>query len=174
MDLNGGRRPTPLIEEPRRPPWMVIILVIAALVVVGWVASNVRVRIDLPEGPAPAGDEERPIPIEPDSEPSRVVESAGRELVPPPSTAGPTKWAEVPAPRYPRRGFRAPGGEGRVTLSCLVRGDRRLETCQIAAEDPEGYGFGRSALAAASEARVATEVPPGARVQFSIRYVLPE
>jgi TonB family protein len=60
---------------------------------------------------------------------------------------------------YPNRALRA-GLDGRVTLSCTVRRDLRLD-CLIAAEDPPNEGFGAAALRIAGRFRAAREFPDG-------------
>ncbi len=72
---------------------------------------------------------------------------------------------------YPEAGVRAPGSTGRVVLSCRIRATRSLENCLILSETPEGYGFGRSALAGAARARVSGDTPRGARVRFAVRFI---
>lgn len=171
MDFNGDRRRIPLIEEPRRPPWMLIVLAIAGLVVVLWAVSNIRVRFDPPAANDTTADSEKLLVVSPENLPSETLEREVIEPVPPSPTPGLTqKWADPPRVDYPEAGARAPGSTGRVVLSCRVRATRSLENCLILSETPEGYGFGRSALAGAGRARVSADTPQGARVQFAVRF----
>jgi hypothetical protein len=157
MDLNGGRRRIPLVEEPKRPPWMVIILVIAGLVVAACAVSNVRLRLSEIENPFEGRFADRS---------SDVVE---REVVEP---GAPPRWVNHPEVRYPDEGFEAPGGEGRVTLDCGVRRGR-LRECFIVDESPPGFGFGEAGLQATRRARVTETADPDARIRFSIRFLPP-
>ena len=171
MDFNGGRRRIPLIEEPRRPPWMLIILVIAAGVVLLWAATSVRIRIDLPKAPVPQGDEL--VRVAPEAVTQRETVETVETVEPvPPLRAGP-KWAYQPSVEYPRAGMRAPGGEGRVVLACVAGADQSLQDCRIVSETPQGYGFGRSALASAREARLSPDARAGAKLQFTVRFTPP-
>lgn len=176
MDLNGGRRPTPLVETPERPPGMLIILLIAGLAVIAWAASNMSFGGRESDGavePQPAGEEEL-IPVAPEARRLKVVERESVLPVVPPIPSGPgPKWAAQPSVEYPHGGDRAPGGAGRVVLSCHVIADRSLKGCRIISETPEGYGFGRNALAGAREAQVSPDTPVGGRVQFAVRFVRP-
>jgi protein TonB len=175
MDLNGGRRPTPLIETPRRPPWMLIVLLIAGLAVIAWGVSNMSFsarETDAPVEPRPAGRDEL-IPVAPEARPLTTVDRDVVLPVAPVSSAPGPKWASQPVVEYPHAGDRAPGGVGRVVLSCQVAADRSLESCRIVSETPDGYGFGRNALAGAREARVSPDTPVGVRVQFAVRFIQP-
>lgn len=183
MDLNGGRRRTPLVETPKRPPWMLIILLIAAGVVILWVVSNLHITI----GDA-AGDEDPPPPPAAEA-PLEVVEREALIEVRPAEAAPDTaarsetatvrlpsetpRWARTPMPDYPREGFGVPGGRARVTISCIVQSNHTLGDCAILREDPPGYGFGLAAVRAARRARVTDEARPGARVTYTTRFVPP-
>jgi len=85
-------------------------------------------------------------------------------------TPGPTvSLSEVPfsqrpsasdfARHYPRRALSA-GVEGRVTLSCIVRNNYRLN-CSVASEDPPGVGFGQAAVRIARQFRAGRQFPDG-------------
>ncbi|GAA0617605.1 hypothetical protein GCM10009422_11050 [Brevundimonas kwangchunensis] len=82
------------------------------------------------------------------------------------------RWDRPPVPDYPEDALSV--SKGVVRLICTVQPDRSLTNCLVVEEAPSGLGFGRSALAAAGDARVAGEVPSGARVDFRVRYVLPD
>lgn len=175
MDFNGERRRIPLIEEPRRPPWRVIgiLLAGAALIAATWIALDIRIDFVPPKTDAPALAPEGDRRIAEPEERIRVrAPVAASETAPRPG-AGPG-WASQPVPEYPREAMRAPGGEGVVTLTCLVQPDRSLGACRALREEPDGYGFAESAIEAAGRARVAAEVRPGARVTYNVRYMTPE
>lgn len=159
MDPRGDRGSPPLVEEPRRPPWRWIVAVGAALAVLVWIASNIRIVV-LPDAPEPPPAAEAP-PVD-----------APREAAPPPTANGTSRprWLRSPRPDYPDSGLAA--GSGTVVLNCVVQGDRSLGDCRIVEEDPAGYGFARSALTAAHKARVTEDSPVGVPVQFTIRYRL--
>jgi len=171
MDFNGERRRIPLIEEPRRPPWRVIgiLLAGAALIAATWVALDIRLESAPAKSPTPENDRR----IVESEERIRVRLPEGASVPAPPPGGGP-RWASQPVPDYPREGLRAPGGEGRVTLTCLVQPDRSLGACRALKEDPEGYGFAENAIEAAGRARLTSEAQPGARVTYTVRYVTPE
>lgn len=57
------------------------------------------------------------------------------------------------ARHYPGRASAEEKG-GWAILSCRVGGDRRLTGCKVAAEAPEGYGFGAASLDVADEFRL--------------------
>jgi hypothetical protein len=179
MDFNGERRRIPLIEEPRRPPWKVIGILLAgvALIVATWIALDIRIEFELPKAEA---DADAPAPTPENDRRSVELEERVRVRlpegapVPAPRPGGGARWANQPVPDYPRAGLRAPGGEGRVTLTCLVQPNLSLGACRALREDPEGYGFAESAIEAAGRARLTSEAQPGARVTYTVRYVTPE
>lgn len=83
MDFNGDRRRIPLIEEPRRPPWMLIVLAIAGLVVALWAVSNIRVRFDPPAANNATADSDKLLVVSPGDLPPETVERDVIEPVPP-------------------------------------------------------------------------------------------
>lgn len=163
MDLGGDRGTTPLVEEPRRPPWKWIVAAAAALAVAFWAASNVYVEVI-------ALDPE-PLTTRPPEALSNATARDTPAAAPAMRSAGP-RWLRQPIPHYPSTGL--PAGRGDVTLNCGVQGDRTLGDCRVLRESPEGYGFGRSAVEAAQRSTVTPDSPIGVRVQFTIRYRLPE
>lgn len=177
MDFNGGRRRIPLIEEPRRPPWMLIVLLAGgvALLVAAWIAMDIRLELrpaeEDPPGPI-AQDQERVverdvvIPVAPENGPATDLV----EVLPP---AASPRWVKPPSVEFPHAGVRAPGGRGRVVLNCEIQPNRSLAGCVVVSETPPGYGFARNALAGVRNARVTSEFPAGARAQFAIRYEPP-
>lgn len=173
MDLNGGRPPTPLIEEPRRPPWMLIVILAALAVVVLWVVSNTHISFDDEAETVPpvAGsgeqvvEREEVVPVRP-FEPEPAPDAPVRLPVEAP------RWARTPQPEYPvpRAGMPL---TARVMVSCVVQSEGRLGDCVIVSEDPPGYGFGASALSAARQARLADDARPGARITYTTRFIPP-
>lgn len=163
MDLGGHRGKTPLVEEPRRPPWRWIVALAAAAAVLAWIASNIRVEL-VPASPdaGPPPVRERPAPVR-----------AATDPPPPPAvaTSPRPRWLIRPSPEYPASALEVGGGE--VVLNCGVQGDHTLGDCRVVNETPGGYGFGRSAIEAARRARVTPDSPIGVRVQFAVRYRLP-
>lgn len=65
-------------------------------------------------------------------------------------------------------------GQGVVRLECAVLEDGRLADCKVLSERPAGQGFGEAALRAAGQARLEPDAlrPPGAKIQYSIRFRL--
>lgn len=57
------------------------------------------------------------------------------------------------AKHYPGRASAEEKG-GWAIISCRISDDRRLTACKVAAEAPEGYGFGDAAVAVADEFRL--------------------
>lgn len=168
MDLRGGHRRTPLIEEPRRPPWLWILILVLAGTAVAWAATNADI------------DFERfiPKPERIETRTSEVVEAERATRDPGPTPApdvregAAVRWAVQPTPRYPEAGLAV--GHARVRLGCFVQPDFSLGQCVVLQETPPGYGFGASALASVRDARVTSDSPVGARVDFSMRYVPPD
>lgn len=94
---------------------------------------------------------------------------------PPPSvvTEQPYRWEEQPnaqdfARNYPRGALRR-HIDGRVTLSCVVNDDYRLD-CQVESEDPAGMGFGAATLVIAQKFRIAAQTSAGeSTIGMSVR-----
>lgn len=172
MDLNGGRRRIPLIEEPRRPPWMLIVPLVGGAVVILWLLSNLHLGFrDTSGGVSPheAAMREDRIEVRAAEAPTVPHDAAstadGRPRNPP-------RWAYQAPPHYPREGLNAPGGRAEVRVSCVIRSRGRLGDCVVVHEDPPGYGFAGSALKAARRSRVTRDSPVGARVGWTIRFAL--
>ncbi len=87
-------------------------------------------------------------------------------------------WARTPLPEYPRQALAARVHRGRVIVNCGIEPNGTLSDCRIIEEAPEDVGFGASALASTVGARLSprsvSEMPPGARVNFTLRYVGPD
>jgi hypothetical protein len=90
------------------------------------------------------------------------------------------QWVERPdwrtvAAMFPRAALDQ-SIEGRVELDCLIEAEGTLR-CAIAAETPDGYGFGRAALVIATMIRAATQIDGvstvGNRVRQGITFALP-
>lgn len=99
----------------------------------------------------------------------RESEAAAEPL---PGPSGPS-WEKTPQARYPGRALNA-GRTGMAVLSCLVEEDGGLKGCQIEVERPAGADFGRAAIRATQDARLARRNPPiSGVVTFTIRFNLP-
>ena len=94
-----------------------------------------------------------------------------------PRAAGSITWVETPRADYPEAAVMSQIGMASVRLACIVPADGRLEECRVLYEAPEGLGFGRSALAAVRNSRVALPADDlsdvGKVVQFTQRFVMP-
>lgn len=81
-------------------------------------------------------------------------------------------------PRYPPAAVARRLPLASVRVACLVPANGRLNTCRILSEDPQGLGFGRSALDAARGSRVALLQSDtslvGKVVHYSVRFTPPE
>lgn len=176
MDLNRGRRRIPLSEEPRRTPWKLIVFILSGLALLAALWSALGIEIKTREvAPRIPVEEQVLIPVAPADGPPDVVEEEVVEPVPPPpgsNLQGP-KWAKLPTAEFPEAGMRAPGGQGRVVLACVAGPDQSLRACRVVSETPAVYGFGRSALKGVREARLTRDAQPGAKIQFTIRFVPP-
>lgn len=87
-------------------------------------------------------------------------------------------WESAAMPRYPSAAVARRIPLASVRVACLIPANGRLNTCRILSEDPQGLGFGRSALDAARGSRVAlvqsdTNVV-GKVVHYSVRFTPPE
>lgn len=85
-------------------------------------------------------------------------------------------WAERPsgadaARLFPHRALED-RVSGRAVIGCRVTDDGRLEACRVEEEEPEGYGFGESALAMADRFRM-TPGHGGARVNIPVAWNAP-
>ena len=65
---------------------------------------------------------------------------------------------------YPKEALRQ-RLEGRATIACEAAADGSLTNCVVAAETPQGAGFGAAALALAPKFRMAAQAADGAPVQ---------
>lgn len=160
------RRSPKIVEEPPRTPWPLIIGVTLASIAAGsliWQAAS-ELRISIGQDPAP------------DEQLIEVREAGPRSAPDKDETAPPRgtrpQWARRPVPEYPEEGVAV--SKAHVSLVCTIQSDRRLGDCRITEETPSGYGFGRSAVAAAEEARVSDNSIPGETVSFNIRFRLPD
>ena len=121
--------------------------------------------------------------IEP-SRPQRRIEAP--VPIPPPEPGSPEwrgvitnpAWARSPLPEYPERALASHVSRGRVTINCGVRPDGSLSDCRVVEEAPGEVGFGAAALASTVRARLSPRsvagAAPGARVNFTIRFLSPE
>lgn len=85
------------------------------------------------------------------------------------SVVGPT-WERRPSLPFPVEA-RGKLTEGRVLLNCLVLTNGFAQDCRIAREEPEGYGFGREALAATTTFRFVPATRNG--VPYETRVTVP-
>ncbi|HYD27163.1 energy transducer TonB [Brevundimonas sp.] len=125
----------------------------------------------------PTQREDRIVTRPPDIIGPPVVVRPGGSPPPRPSMITNPAWVRSPAPEYPRPAIAAGVESGRVTLSCIVLPNGRLNDCVVRNESPPGLGFAESALAATIQARVSPRTVDGAaenaRVTFTVRYMLP-
>ena len=135
-------------------------------------------------GPPAAGDTgPAPIPTPPIFKEDRIRNRPPdcldcRPSPPPrPSVITNPSWVRPPTPEYPDAAIDAAVESGRVTLSCIVLPNGLLSDCVVRNETPPGLGFAESALAATQRARVSPRTVDGAavgaRVTFTVRYMLP-
>lgn len=87
-----------------------------------------------------------------------------------------TTWEEIYA--FHPAGARQAKISGFAELRCLATLKRRLKACQVAAESPKGWKFGRAALSLAPQLRVLPHKHNGVEVDntkvfFRIRFDLP-
>jgi len=85
-------------------------------------------------------------------------------------------WAERPsgadvARLFPHRALEQ-GVSGRSVIGCRVTDEGRLEACRVEEEEPQGYGFGESALAMAEHFRM-TSGHGGGRVNIPVTWNAP-
>jgi TonB family protein len=97
-------------------------------------------------------------------------------LLPAAASAQTLEMVEKPSPldlraAYPAKAL-ADGVDGRVTLKCDVAEGGRVEACGVGAEEPQGYGFGASALMLAPKFKLALqgETRPGAVANIPVRF----
>jgi hypothetical protein len=87
-------------------------------------------------------------------------------------------WEHQALPEYPVAATVRRVPLATVRIACLVPADGRLNECRILSETPERLGFGRNALAAARNSRVALPENEsdlvGKVVVYNIRYRAPE
>ena len=173
MDLNGGRPPIPLIEEPRRPPWMLIVILTALAMIVAWVISNTRITFeDEAEAVPPVAEAGVEVVEREELIPVRPFEAEPAPDAPVRLPIEAPRWARTPQPEYPAPRAGMPL-TARVVVTCVIQSEGRLGDCVIVSEDPPGYGFGASALSAARVARLDDDARPGARITYTTRFVPP-
>jgi hypothetical protein len=98
----------------------------------------------------------------------------GAQVIGKPQWAGLPKAADLLAV-YPPEAVRADVLKGRVVMDCTVAADGALADCQVASEDPAGYGLGKATLSLAGTFRLsiwtAEGLPMvGGKVRVPIRY----
>lgn len=122
---------------------------------------------------------------------NRVLETCDRPVVDPrdamrgdevsrdpgiPTQPGPS-WDRLPNAVYPDIALRN-GLSGMAVLSCLTTVEGRLNACQVEVERPAGADFGRAAIRAARNARLALRrdasgVPGAGIVTYTTRFNIP-
>lgn len=86
-------------------------------------------------------------------------------------------WASQALPEYPGAAIQRDVPVATVELACVVAAEGRLSECRVLSENPDGLGFGRSALEAARRSRV--NVPEndtrsiGEIAQYVVRFLGP-
>lgn len=87
-------------------------------------------------------------------------------------------WEHQAFPQYPETAALRRIPLASVRLACIVPADGRLNECRVLSETPERLGFGRNALVAARNSRVALpENDPGLVgkvIVYTVRYRAPE
>lgn len=87
-------------------------------------------------------------------------------------------WEHFAFPQYPQAAAVRRSPLASVRMACIVPADGRLNDCRVLSETTEGLGFGRNALVAARNSRVALpENDPGLVgrvVVYTVRYRAPE
>jgi TonB family protein len=78
---------------------------------------------------------------------------------------------------YPE-GALANGVDGAATVACVIGATGYLEQCEVAAENPAGYGFGAAALTVMRHFRYAATTQAGARSEgvrkrLTVRFSFP-
>ncbi len=81
-------------------------------------------------------------------------------------------WVHQPSPGdiahlYPEKA-RAKGLDGTGVIECIATVDGSLRACTIKSESPEGYNFGRAALAMAPQFQLKPEIKDGQRVEIKV------
>lgn len=100
----------------------------------------------------------------------------------PPAVITRPSWSRQPSGdqlmrAYPRRALEA-GVAGSASLNCLVQANGAVADCQVTAETPGGYGFGRAAQSLSRYFRINPRTvngsAEGSRVAIGLRFNLPE
>lgn len=100
----------------------------------------------------------------------------------PPAVITRPSWSRQPSGdqlmrAYPRRALDA-GVAGSASLNCLVQANGSVADCQVTAETPGGYGFGRAAQSLSRHFRINPRTvngsAEGSRVAIGLRFNLPE
>lgn len=100
----------------------------------------------------------------------------------PPAVITRPSWSRQPSGdqlmrAYPRRALEA-GVAGSASLNCLVQANGSVADCQVTAETPGGYGFGRAAQSVSRYFRINPRTvngsAEGSRVVIGMRFNLPE
>ena len=157
--------PNPPLHNPVTPSRTVQPL-IAVIPDIPTPSTNPAITLTVPvPNPTPAGTGNTPVETVPAGPPT---------ITNPDWVRKPTGEALMRA--YPDRALQADVG-GRATLNCLVQPNGRVADCNLMAETPGGYGFGRAAQDLTRHfqlnPRTVDGAAVGSRVNIGIRFTPP-
>jgi len=151
----------------------------------GRLARLLRAGGDLVLRVEPASEEDRPLRYQLAIPPSaaaldQVLSACGEtlaqdwDLLPRLGPDQSVTWSYQIQPEYPETAARAGMPYGVVRIGCIVPDAGRFRNCRVLSETPGDLGFGRSAMSAALQSRVALPENDasavGKVVQFTVRF----